>query len=224
MSQYIYTMNGVSKTVPPKRQIIKDISLSFFPARRSACWPNGAGKSTVLKIMAGVDKDYQGEALRSRASRSAIWRRNWNWIEQDRARSGRGRVGEVLQAQAALDAIYAAYAEEGADFDALARNRNAWRPSWPRATRTCSNSSSKWRRRAAPAAVGGRHRQVCPAARSAASRVLAAAEQAGHAAAGRTDQPSRRRIGGMAGTVPCRHTGTVVAVTHDRYFLDNAAE
>ena len=74
--QYIYTMNGVSKIVPPKRHIIKDISLSFFPgAKIGLLGVNGAGKSTVLRIMAGVDKDFQGEAVRSRASRLAIWRR-----------------------------------------------------------------------------------------------------------------------------------------------------
>ena len=124
-SQYIYTMNRVSKVVPPKRQIIKDISLSFFPgAKIGLLGLNGAGKSTVLKIMAGVDTDFEGEA-RPQAGIKV------GYLEQeprlDPAQTVREAVeegvGEVLQAQAALDKIYDAYAEEGADFDALAKEQ-----------------------------------------------------------------------------------------------------
>ena len=122
MSQYIYTMNGVSKTVPPKRQIIKDISLSFFPgAKIGLLGLNGAGKSTVLKIMAGVDTDFQGEARPQAGIKVGYLAQepelDPNKTVREAVEEG---VGEVLKAQAALDAVYAAYAEEGADFDKLA--------------------------------------------------------------------------------------------------------
>ncbi|MDP9424143.1 MAG: ATP-binding cassette domain-containing protein, partial [Pseudomonadota bacterium] len=120
--QYIYTMNGVSKTVPPKRQIIKDISLSFFPgAKIGLLGLNGSGKSTVLKIMAGVDQDFAGEARPQPGIKVGYLAQE---PELDPSKTVRESVeegvGEILQAQAALDAVYAAYAEEGADFDKLA--------------------------------------------------------------------------------------------------------
>ncbi|MDF2481173.1 MAG: energy-dependent translational throttle protein EttA [Stenotrophomonas indicatrix] len=124
-SQYIYTMNRVSKVVPPKRQIIKDISLSFFPgAKIGLLGLNGAGKSTVLKIMAGVDTDFEGEARPQAGIKVGYLAQE---PELDPTKTVREAVeegvGEVLQAQAALDAVYAAYAEEGADFDALAKEQ-----------------------------------------------------------------------------------------------------
>ncbi len=91
-SQYIYTMNRVSKVIPPKRQIIKDISLSFFPgAKIGLLGLNGAGKSTVLKIMAGVDTDFEARLAHSLVSKSATWPRNHNWIPKNRTRIGRRR-------------------------------------------------------------------------------------------------------------------------------------
>ena len=120
--QYIYTMINVSKIVPPKREIIKDISLSFFPgAKIGLLGVNGAGKSTVLRIMAGVDTDYQGESRPA----SGI---NIGYLSQepqlDPDKTVRESVEEgmahILDAQKRLDEIYAAYGEEGADFDALA--------------------------------------------------------------------------------------------------------
>ncbi|MGE6333694.1 ATP-binding cassette domain-containing protein, partial [Stenotrophomonas sp. NPDC077659] len=124
-SQYIYTMNRVSKVVPPKRQIIKDISLSFFPgAKIGLLGLNGAGKSTVLKIMAGVDTDFEGEARPQPGIKVGYLAQE---PELDPTKTVREAVeegvGEVLQAQAALEAVYAAYAEEGADFDALAKEQ-----------------------------------------------------------------------------------------------------
>ena len=124
-SQYIYTMNRVSKVVPPKRQIIKDISLSFFPgAKIGLLGLNGAGKSTVLKIMAGVDTDFEGEARPQPGIKVGYLAQE---PELDPTKTVREAVeegvGEVLQAQAALDAVYLAYAEEGADFDALAKEQ-----------------------------------------------------------------------------------------------------
>ena len=123
--QYIYTMIGVSKTVPPKREIIKDISLSFFPgAKIGLLGLNGAGKSTVLRIMAGVDTDFTGEARPQPGIKVGYLeqepRLNPGQTVREAVEEG---VGEVLQAQARLDEVYAAYAEEGADFDALAKEQ-----------------------------------------------------------------------------------------------------
>ena len=124
-SQYIYTMNRVSKVVPPKRQIIKDISLSFFPgAKIGLLGLNGAGKSTVLKIMAGVDTDFEGEARPQPGIKVGYLEQEPRLNPEQTVREAvEEGVGEVLQAQAALDAVYAAYAEEGADFDALAKEQ-----------------------------------------------------------------------------------------------------
>ena len=122
MAQYVFTMNRVSKVVPPKRQIIKDISLSFFPgAKIGLLGLNGSGKSTVLKIMAGVDTDFEGEA-------TPMPNLNIGYLPQEPqlnpAQTVREAVqeafGEVMNAQQKLDAVYAAYAEPDADFDALA--------------------------------------------------------------------------------------------------------
>ena len=120
--QYIYTMNGVSKTVPPKRQIIKDISLSFFPgAKIGLLGLNGAGKSTVLRIMAGVDTDFSGEARPQAGIKVGYLAQE---PQLDPTHTVRQAVevglGEIINAQAALDAVYAAYAEEDADFNRLA--------------------------------------------------------------------------------------------------------
>ena len=125
MSQYIYTMNGVSKVVPPKRQIIKDISLSFFPgAKIGLLGLNGAGKSTVLKIMAGVDQDYSGEARPQPGIKVGYLAQEPQLDPEMTVRQAvEEGVGEVLQAQQRLDEVYAAYAEEGADFDALAKEQ-----------------------------------------------------------------------------------------------------
>src|SRR5471030_2287658 len=110
MANYVYTMNRVGKIVPPKRQILKDISLSFFPgAKIGVLGLNGSGKSTLLKIMAGIDTDIQGEAVPMPGL-------NIGYLPQE-VESG---LGEVFEAQAKLEAVYAAYAEEDADFDALA--------------------------------------------------------------------------------------------------------
>ena len=122
MAQYVFTMNRVGKIVPPKRQILKDINLSFFPgAKIGVLGLNGSGKSTVLRIMAGLDKDIQGEAV-------PMPNLNIGYLPQepqlDPGQSVRQAVeqglGEVFEAQQKLEAVYAAYAEPDADFDALA--------------------------------------------------------------------------------------------------------
>ena len=120
--QYIYTMNGVSKVVPPKRQIIKDISLSFFPgAKIGLLGLNGSGKSTVLRIMAGVDKEYEGEVQHLAGQRIGYLAQE---PELDPAKTVKEEVesglGEIAEARQKLEEIYAAYAEPDADFDKLA--------------------------------------------------------------------------------------------------------
>ena len=126
--QYIYTMNGVSKLVPPKRQIIKDISLSFFPgAKIGLLGLNGAGKSTVLRIMAGVDKDFTGERRPQPGIKVGYLPQG---AEVDPNKTVREIVEEglnsVTSAQKRLDEVYAAYAEPDADFDALAKEQLSW--------------------------------------------------------------------------------------------------
>ena len=122
MAQYVYTMNRVGKIVPPKREILKDISLSFFPgAKIGVLGLNGSGKSTLLRIMAGVDTEYNGEARPMPGI-------NIGYLPQepelDDSKNVRETVeealGDVKQAQGELEAVYAAYAEPDADFDALA--------------------------------------------------------------------------------------------------------
>ena len=122
MAQFIYTMNRVGKVVPPKRVILRDISLSFFPgAKIGVLGLNGSGKSTLLRIMAGIDKEFEGEAR----PQPGI---NIGFLQQepqlDATKDVRGNVETAVQhikdALAGLDAVYAAYAEPDADFDKIA--------------------------------------------------------------------------------------------------------
>ena len=134
MAQYVYTMNRVGKIVPPKRQILKDISLSFFPgAKIGVLGLNGSGKSTLLKIMAGLDKDIEGEAVPMPGL-------NIGYLPQEpqleptqtvRQAVEQG-IGGVLAAKARLDEVYAAYAEPDADFDKLAAEQAELEASSPR--------------------------------------------------------------------------------------------
>ncbi|MDO8350521.1 MAG: ATP-binding cassette domain-containing protein, partial [Gallionella sp.] len=122
MAQYVMSMLRVSKIVPPKRQIIKDISLSFFPgAKIGLLGLNGSGKSTVLRIMAGVDKEYDGEVQHLPNIRIGYLAQEPQLNPENTVRQEvEEALGEVMQAQQKLDEVYAAYAEEDADFDALA--------------------------------------------------------------------------------------------------------
>lgn len=226
MAQYVFTMNRVGKIVPPKRQILKDISLSFFPgAKIGVLGLNGAGKSTLLKIMAGVDQDHEGEAIPMAGIKMG-------YLPQEPALDPEKTVretveegmGEVMQAQAKLDAVYAAYAEPDADFDALAAEQarleaiiaaagtdaatqmeiaaDALRlPSWDAKIGVLS---------------GGEKRRVA-LCRLLLSRpdMLLLDEPTNHLDAESVDWLEQFLH---------RFPGTVVAVTHDRYFLDNAAE
>jgi sulfate-transporting ATPase len=219
MSQYIYTMNGVSKIVPPKRQIIKDISLSFFPgAKIGLLGLNGSGKSTVLKIMAGVDTDFNGEARAQPGIKVGYLAQEPEIDPEKTVRQAvEEGVGEVLNAQAELDAVYAAYAEEDADFDALAKRQEKLE---------------------AILAAGDAHtleNQLEIAAD--ALRLPPWDAIIGKLSGGRLllqkpdmlllDEPTNHLDAESVEWLEeflARYTGTVVAVTHDRYFLDNAAE
>ena len=125
MPQFIYSMLRVSKTVPPKRTILKDISLSFFPgAKIGVLGLNGAGKSTLIRIMAGVDKDFEGEARPQPGIRIG-------YLPQEPVLDPEKTVREVIEESFAdvikalkrLDEVYAAYAEDNADFDALSKEQ-----------------------------------------------------------------------------------------------------
>jgi len=225
--QYIYTMNGVSKIVPPKRQIIKDISLSFFPgAKIGLLGVNGAGKSTVLRIMAGVDTDFQGEARAQPGTKVGYLAQEPDLNPEKTVREVvEEGVSVILDAQKRLEEVYAAYAEEGADFDALAKEQeqlegilaandahalerqlevaaDALRlPAWDAKVGTLS---------------GGEKRRValCRLLLSKPDMLL-------------LDEPTNHLDAESVDWLEQflhDYPGTVVAVTHDRYFLDNAAE
>ncbi|OWY28331.1 energy-dependent translational throttle protein EttA [Herbaspirillum robiniae] len=227
MAQYVFTMNRVGKIVPPKRQILKDISLSFFPgAKIGVLGLNGSGKSTLLKIMAGIDKEIEGEAI-------PMPNLNIGYLPQepqlDAEKTVRQEVesalGEVFEAQAKLDAVYAAYAEEDADFDALATEQARLEAIIAAAD---GNSLNQQLEMAADAlrlppwdAVigvlsGGEKRRValCKLLLSKPDMLL-------------LDEPTNHLDAESVDWLEQflqRFPGTVVAITHDRYFLDNAAE
>jgi sulfate-transporting ATPase len=226
MAQYVFTMNRVGKIVPPKRQILKDISLSFFPgAKIGLLGLNGSGKSTVLKIMAGIDKDIIGEAT-PMPNLSIGYLPQEPQLDPDKTvrQEVESGMGEVMEAQAKLEAVYAAYAEENADFDKLAEEQarleaiiatsgsdtehaldlaaDALRlPPWDASIKTLS---------------GGEKRRValCKLLLSRPDMLL-------------LDEPTNHLDAESVEWLEqflTRFPGTVVAVTHDRYFLDNAAE
>ena len=226
MAQYVFTMNRVGKIVPPKRQILKDISLSFFPgAKIGLLGLNGSGKSTVLKIMAGIDKEIIGEA-------TPMPNLNIGYLPQepqlDPNKTVRAEVesgmGEVMAAQAKLEAIYAAYAEPDADFDKLAEEQARLE-----AILAASGSDTQHQLDLAADALrlppwdatidklsGGEKRRValCKLLLSRPDMLL-------------LDEPTNHLDAESVEWLEqflTRFPGTVVAVTHDRYFLDNAAE
>ena len=226
-SQYIYTMNGVSKVVPPKRQIIKDISLSFFPgAKIGLLGLNGAGKSTVLRIMAGVDTDFNGEARAQPGIKVGYLAQE---PQLDPTHTVRQAVevglGEIINAQAALDAVYAAYADEGADFDKLAAEQQRLEAILAAGdAHTLENqlevAADALRLPPWEAVIGklsgGEKRRValCQLLLQKPDMLL-------------LDEPTNHLDAESVEWLEqflARYTGTVVAVTHDRYFLDNAAE
>jgi len=225
--QYIYTMIGVSKVVPPKREIIKDISLSFFPgAKIGLLGLNGAGTSTVLRIMAGVDQDFQGEARPQPGIKIGYLeqepRLNPEHTVREAVEEG---VGEMLHAQEMLDQVYAAYAEEGADFDKLAAQQQrleAILAAGDAATLEHQLEVAADALRIPPWEAnvgklsGGEKRRValCRLLLSKPDMLL-------------LDEPTNHLDAESVEWLEqflARFSGTVVAVTHDRYFLDNVAE
>jgi sulfate-transporting ATPase len=220
------SMLRVSKIVPPKRQIIKDISLSFFPgAKIGLLGLNGSGKSTVLRIMAGVDKEYDGEVQHLPNIRIG-------YLEQEPKLNPAATVreevesalGEVMQAQKKLDDVYAAYAEENADFDALAaeqaRLESIIAASGSDAAHQMEIAADALRLPDWDAVIknlsGGEKRRValCKLLLEKPDMLLLD-EPTNHLDAESVEWLEQFLV---------RFPGTVVAVTHDRYFLDNAAE
>ena len=227
MANYVYTMNRVGKIVPPKRQILKDISLSFFPgAKIGVLGLNGSGKSTLLKIMAGIDTDIQGEAVPMPGL-------NIGYLPQepqlDPEKTVRQEVesglGEVFEAQAKLEAVYAAYAEEDADFDALATEQ-------ARLEAIISTSDGgnlnlqlemaadalrlpPWDASIGVLSCGEKRRVALCKLLLSKPDMLLLDEPTNHLDAESVDWLEQFLL---------RFPGTVVAITHDRYFLDNAAE
>ena len=226
MAQYVFTMNRVGKIVPPKKQILKDISLSFFPgAKIGVLGLNGAGKSTLLRIMAGVDKEYEGEARPMPGI-------NIGYLPQepqlDDAKSVRETVeealGEIMEAQTKLDAVYAAYAEPDADFDALAAEQArleniieaADAHNLERKLEVAAEALRlpPWEANVGHLSGGERRRvALCRLLLSSPDMLL-------------LDEPTNHlEAESVAWLERFLHDypGTVVAITHDRYFLDNVA-
>ena len=227
MAQYVFTMNRVGKIVPPKRQILKDISLSFFPgAKIGVLGLNGSGKSSVLKIMAGLDKDIEGEATpMPNLSIGYLPQEPQLDPEQTVREAVEQGLGEVFEAQKKLEAVYAAYAEPDADFDALAAEQGRLEA----IIATTDGHSAEHQLEIAADALrlppweakighlsGGEKRRValCRLLLSKPDMLL-------------LDEPTNHLDAESVDWLEqflTRFPGTVVAVTHDRYFLDNAAE
>ena len=226
MAQYVYTMNRVGKMVPPKRQILKDISLSFFPgAKIGVLGLNGSGKSSLLRIMAGVDKEIEGDAVPMPGLKIGFLPQE-PLLDPDQTvrQAVEEGMSDVLGAQKRLDEVYAAYADEGADFDALAAEQARLE-----SIISASGADSGVQMEIAAAALrlapwdakiatlsGGEKRRValCRLLLSKPDMLL-------------LDEPTNHLDAESVDWLEQflqKFPGTVVAVTHDRYFLDNAAE
>ncbi|WP_312514554.1 energy-dependent translational throttle protein EttA [Massilia sp.] len=227
MANYVYTMNRVGKIVPPKRQILKDISLSFFPgAKIGVLGLNGSGKSTLLKIMAGIDTDIQGEAR-------PMPNLNIGYLPQepqlDPEKTVRQEVesglGEAFEAQAKLEAVYAAYAEEDADFDALAKEQERLESIIAAADGGNLNLQMEmaadalrlppWDQKIGVLSGGEKRRVALCKLLLSKPDMLLLDEPTNHLDAESVEWLEQFLL---------RFPGTVVGITHDRYFLDNAAE
>ncbi len=226
MAQYVFTMQRVGKIVPPKRVILKDISLSFFPgAKIGMLGLNGSGKSSLLKIMAGVDKDIEGEATPMPNLRIGYLPQEPQLDPTQTVRQAvEGGLGEIMEAKQKLDEIYAAYAEPDADFDKLATDQAKYE-----AILAASGSDVEHQLEIAADALrlppweakieklsGGEKRRValCRLLLSKPDMLL-------------LDEPTNHLDAESVDWLEQflqKFPGTVVAVTHDRYFLDNAAE
>ncbi|WP_028995049.1 energy-dependent translational throttle protein EttA [Azonexus hydrophilus] len=226
MAQYVMSMLRVSKIVPPKRQIIKDISLSFFPgAKIGLLGLNGAGKSTVLKIMAGVDKEYDGE-VQHLAGVSIGYLPQEPQLDADKTvrEEVESALGEVMQAQAKLDEVYAAYADPEADFDKLAEEQARLEAIIATAGSDTEHQMEiaadalrlpPWDARIGVLSGGEKRRVALAKLLLSKPDMLLLDEPTNHLDAESVEWLEQFLV---------RFPGTVVAVTHDRYFLDNAAE
>jgi sulfate-transporting ATPase len=226
MAQYVYSMNRVGKIVPPKRQILKNISLSFFPgAKIGVLGLNGSGKSTLLKIMAGVDKDIEGEAV-------PMPNLNIGYLSQEPELNPEHTVrqaveeglGELGMAQQKLEEIYAAYADPDADFDKLAEEQAKWEAVISAAGNDAEHLMEiaadslrlpPWEANVANLSGGEKRRVALCRLLMSKPDMLLLDEPTNH-----LDAESVHWLEQFLHKFP----GTVVAVTHDRYFLDNAAE
>ncbi|MGL5335567.1 MAG: energy-dependent translational throttle protein EttA [Enterovibrio sp.] len=226
MAEYVYTMSRVGKIVPPKRQILKNISLCFFPgAKIGVLGLNGAGKSTLLRIMAGIDTDIEGEARAQPGIKVGYLPQEPKFDDEKTVRETvQSAVADVVEALARLDAVYAAYADPDADFDELAKEQNELEaliqakdghnlenvleraadalrlPEWDAKIKNLSGGE---RRRVA----------ICRLLLEKPDMLL-------------LDEPTNHLDAESVGWLErflVDYSGTVVAITHDRYFLDNAA-
>ena len=226
MAQYVMSMLRVSKIVPPKRQIIKDISLSFFPgAKIGLLGLNGAGKSTVLKIMAGVEKEYDGE-VQWQPNISIGYLPQEPQLDADKTvrEEVESALGEIMQAQAKLDEIYAAYADENADFDKLAEEQARLEAIIATAGADVEHQMEiaadalrlpPWEAKIGVLSGGEKRRVALAKLLLSKPDMLLLDEPTNHLDAESVEWLEQFLV---------RFPGTVVAVTHDRYFLDNAAE
>ena len=227
MAQYVYTLRRVGKTVPPKRQILKNISLNFFPgAKIGVLGLNGSGKSTLLKIMAGVDTNFEGEVSHLPNLKIGFLPQEPQLDPEKTVREAvEEGMGETADAKKRLDEIYAAYAEPDADFDKLAAEQARLE-----AIVNAAHSDSAdlqlevaadalrlppWDQKIAPLSGGEKRRVALCRLLLSKPDVLLLDEPTNH-----LDAESVEWLEQFLQRFP----GTVVAVTHDRYFLDNAAQ
>ncbi|MGF1727377.1 energy-dependent translational throttle protein EttA [Photobacterium nomapromontoriensis] len=226
MAEYVYTMSRVGKIVPPKRQILKDISLSFFPgAKIGVLGLNGSGKSSLLRIMAGIDTDIEGEARPQKGLKVGYLPQEPVLDEEKTVREVvEESVADVKDALTRLDAVYAAYAEPDADFDALAKEQGDLEALI--ATKDGHNLDMQLERAADALRLpewdapikhlsGGERRRVaiCRLLLDKPDMLL-------------LDEPTNHLDAESVAWLEhflVDYSGTVVAITHDRYFLDNAA-
>jgi energy-dependent translational throttle protein EttA len=222
MAQYVYTMRRVSKTVPPKRTILKNISLNFFPgAKIGVLGLNGAGKSTLLRIMAGVDDNYDGEVIRMPGIKVGFLEQEPQLAAGKSVRETvEAALGEVAAAKQRLDEIYAAYAEPDADFDKLAEEQarlealiNAGGANQLEVAADALRLPP-WEQKVDVLSGGEKRRVALCRLLLSKPDLLLLDEPTNH-----LDAESVEWLEQFLQRFP----GTVVAVTHDRYFLDNAA-
>jgi sulfate-transporting ATPase len=226
MAQYVYTMHRVGKIVPPKRKILEDISLSFFPgAKIGVLGLNGSGKSTLLKIMAGIDKDIEGEAVPMPGLKIGYLPQEPQIPPEQTVRQAvEEGLGDIMEAKRKLDEIYAAYAEPDADFDKLAADQAKYE-----AVLSTAGTDTEHQLEIAADALrlppwdatignlsGGEKRRValCRLLLSKPDMLL-------------LDEPTNHLDAESVDWLEqflARFPGTVVGITHDRYFLDNACE